>query len=83
MSMERLNSCKRHLSLEEKMRGECYVRLLVHPDAASAKKAGLESWAKSSQAIVPYIGDMMNPDISLVMGANRPGAQRYEASQAS
>eukprot|EP00913_Durusdinium_trenchii_P014567 g13666.t1 len=43
------------------MRGECYVRLLVHPDAASAKKA-----------IVPYIGDMMNPDISLVMGANRP-----------
>lgn len=46
---------------QEKMRGECYVRLLVHPDAASAKKA-----------IVPYIGDMMNPDISLVMGNNRP-----------
>ncbi|CAE7419644.1 ACBD6 [Symbiodinium natans] len=46
---------------QEKMRGECYVRLLVHPDAASAKKA-----------IVPYQGDMMNPDISLVMGANRP-----------
>ncbi|OLP82370.1 hypothetical protein AK812_SmicGene36976 [Symbiodinium microadriaticum] len=33
---------------------------LVHPDAASAKKA-----------IVPYQGDMMNPDISLVMGSNR------------
>ncbi|CAJ1461524.1 unnamed protein product [Effrenium voratum] len=46
---------------QEKMRGECYVRLLVHPDAASAKKAA-----------VPYTGDMMNPDISLVMGANRP-----------
>lgn len=46
---------------QEKMRGECYVRLLVHPDAASAKKA-----------IVPYQGDMMNPDISLVMGSNRP-----------
>ena len=55
-------SVKKRLTFEEKMRGECYVRLLVHPDAASAKKA-----------IVPYIGDMMNPDISLVMGANRPG----------
>lgn len=46
---------------QEKMRGECYVRLLVHPDAAAAKKA-----------IVPYQGDMLTPDISLVMGTNRP-----------
>lgn len=46
---------------QEKMRGECYVRLLVHPDSAAAKKA-----------IVPYQGDMLTPDISLVMGTNRP-----------
>jgi len=46
---------------QEKMRGECYVRLLVHPDAASAKKA-----------IIPYQGDMLNPDVKLVMGSNRP-----------
>eukprot|EP00930_Biecheleria_cincta_P001343 TRINITY_DN102476_c0_g1_i1.p1 TRINITY_DN102476_c0_g1~~TRINITY_DN102476_c0_g1_i1.p1 ORF type:complete len:1180 (+),score=247.81 TRINITY_DN102476_c0_g1_i1:82-3540(+) len=46
---------------QEKMRGECYVRLLVHPDSAAAKKA-----------IIPYQGDMLTPDISLVMGTNRP-----------
>jgi len=46
---------------QEKMRGDCYVRLLVHPDAASAKKA-----------IIPYQGDMLNPDVRLVMGTNRP-----------
>eukprot|EP00931_Biecheleriopsis_adriatica_P072889 TRINITY_DN47276_c0_g1_i1.p1 TRINITY_DN47276_c0_g1~~TRINITY_DN47276_c0_g1_i1.p1 ORF type:complete len:1210 (+),score=282.39 TRINITY_DN47276_c0_g1_i1:26-3655(+) len=49
---------------QEKMRGDCYVRLLVHPDAAAAKKA-----------IIPYQGDTLNPDISLVMGSNRPNLQ--------
>lgn len=32
------------------MRGECYVRLLVHPDAASAKKAGQELVLGSSRS---------------------------------
>ena len=31
---------------------------------------------RGCEAIVPYIGDMMNPDISLVMGNNRLGLAR-------
>lgn len=31
----------------------------------------LQALRSAGQAIVPYIGDMMNPDISLVMGNNR------------
>lgn len=46
---------------QEKMRGDCYVRLLVHPDANAGRKD-----------IVPYQGETLVPDISLVMGANRP-----------
>merc|ERR1719401_2523995 len=45
----------------EKMRGDCYVRLLVHPDANAARKDPL-----------PYQGDTMNPDITLVTGPGRP-----------
>lgn len=34
----------------------------------------------AGQAIVPYIGDMMNPDISLVMGNNRRDTKMMEVS---
>merc|ERR1719277_1173423 len=46
-----------HHSTQEKMRGECYVRLLVSPEANAARKDA-----------VPYIGDTMAPDPALVQG---------------
>merc|ERR1719333_253017 len=46
---------------QEKMRGDCYVRLLIHPDANAARKDPQ-----------PYSGDTMNPDTTLVTGPGRP-----------
>jgi hypothetical protein len=46
---------------QEKMRGDCYVRLLVHPEANAARKD-----------IVPYEGTRMDPDPTLVTGKERP-----------
>jgi len=45
----------------EKMRGECYVRLLVKPESNAARKDP-----------IPYKGDTMPPDTTLVMGGGRP-----------
>lgn len=46
---------------QEKMRGECYVRLLINPEANAARKDS-----------VPYRADTMNPDATLVAGPGRP-----------
>jgi len=46
---------------QEKMRGDCYVRLLIHPDDNAARKDPL-----------PYSGDTKNPDTTLVTGPGRP-----------
>jgi len=45
----------------EKMRGECYVRLLINPEASAARKDP-----------IPYRGSTVPPDVSLVTGAGRP-----------
>jgi hypothetical protein len=45
----------------EKMRGECYVRLLINPEASAARKDP-----------IPYRGTTVPPDVSLVTGAGRP-----------
>eukprot|EP00929_Paragymnodinium_shiwhaense_P063617 TRINITY_DN31786_c0_g1_i1.p1 TRINITY_DN31786_c0_g1~~TRINITY_DN31786_c0_g1_i1.p1 ORF type:complete len:1188 (+),score=241.89 TRINITY_DN31786_c0_g1_i1:126-3689(+) len=45
----------------EKMRGDCYVRLLVHPEANAARKDP-----------VPYKGAPVPPDASLLTGGGRP-----------
>jgi len=46
---------------QEKMRGEAYIRLLIKPEAVA-----------SQTHIIPYAGDMMVPDTSLVTGQTRP-----------
>jgi len=46
---------------QEKMRGDCYVRLLIRPDANAARKDP-----------IPYVGQPMVPDQTLVMGVMRP-----------
>lgn len=46
---------------QEKMRGEAYVRILIKPEASMAQVGA-----------VPYGGDMLPPDTSLVTGAGRP-----------
>jgi len=46
---------------QEKMRGDCYVRLLIRPDANAARKDP-----------IPYVGQPMVPDQTLVMGVTRP-----------
>jgi hypothetical protein len=46
---------------QEKMRGDAYIRLLIKPEAVA-----------SQTHIIPYAGDVMVPDTSLVMGATRP-----------
>mmetsp|Transcript_144307 Transcript_144307/g.350359 ORF Transcript_144307/g.350359 Transcript_144307/m.350359 type:complete len:668 (-) Transcript_144307:30-2033(-) len=46
---------------QEKMRGDCYVRLLVHPEPNAARKDA-----------VPYVGEVMTPDHSLVADTGRP-----------
>ena len=43
-------AARREIICQEKMRGECYVRLLVHPDAASAKKAGRRSGCSTARS---------------------------------
>lgn len=45
----------------EKMRGECYVRLLINPEANAARKDP-----------IPYHGTTVPPDVSLVTGTGRP-----------
>lgn len=45
----------------EKMRGDCYVRLLVKPEANAARKDP-----------IPYKGSTVPPDTTLVMGGGRP-----------
>jgi len=46
---------------QEKMRGDCYVRLLILPEPNAARKDP-----------VPYVGEVMNPDHDLVQSAGRP-----------
>jgi hypothetical protein len=50
------NSNVQHFT-QEKMRGDCYVRLLVAPEAHAARKDA-----------VPYAGSTVEPDMTLVTG---------------
>jgi len=58
--MESSKSDVNHFTME-KMRGDCYVRLLVHPEANAARKDA-----------VPYKGNTVPPDASLLTGGGRP-----------
>lgn len=46
---------------QEKMRGDAYIRLLIKPEAVA-----------SQVHAIPYPGDVLHPDVSLVTGVSRP-----------